>query len=774
MLDDSGKEVLEKTISFLYDGNGNELRRQTGYVRPHDRDMKQTTGANPNGDGLTNELYTLFEKTSNTFDGFNRLKRAEQIQGGVRSSIEYMYDGDGLRTQTVTRSSKDNSVRETNYVYDRQYVVLETNELDAVSVRYVRGVNYIARIDAAAKLSYFLFNGHGDVVHTVSETGVVENTYDYDIFGSPILTVEMYASSIRYAGEFYDAEVGLYYLRARYYDPYIGRFVSEDTYRGQANDPLSLNLYAYVLNNPLIYWDPTGHWVQSDKDLNKEAQAKIIALTSAYYKAQSTQEKKAIQAQAEAIRDDDASRKKVVTPLVFQSKEIEKAVDEGVSKRGYMTAKEWEKTVEEAGFTTKTVPTGSMWSGTSTTTTTTIGRTNLEVNSSYKYSTNTQTSVTTETSTASIKLSYNITAKETPFIKSVASKDVTLEQVLVIYDTLEANDGKITKKQLEEIGIKVNRGFGGTIDSLEAVYGITTQTGSTLAEASIQYQEEIASKNLMGVFGSRVTKISPGAFSVSSNRTSKSVTVKTTSCNCFTAGTKVLTDEGEKNIEDIKVGDKVLSKDEVTGEQAYKEVTHLYRNDKEIIYELTVGDQVIETTDNHPFWVEGKGWVLAADLQVGDELQQSNGNTLTIDNIKIVKHDEKVKVYNFTVADFHTYFVSDLGIWVHNINCLDSNYYLTEALKKQNLSSAPKNFKQTWSQDGYDFEVRIHEANPQYGKSGSIYRVARRQQGKDANGQGYGWEYIDQNGQWHHTSTLKPSSPNYNSQAAADTHIQLP
>ncbi|WP_068496791.1 polymorphic toxin-type HINT domain-containing protein [Paenibacillus kribbensis] len=59
--------------------------------------------------------------------------------------------------------------------------------------------------------------------------------------------------------------------------------------------------------------------------------------------------------------------------------------------------------------------------------------------------------------------------------------------------------------------------------------------------------------------------------------------------------------------------------------------------------------------------------MLAADLQIGDKLQQSNGNTLTIDKINIVKHDEKVKVYNFTVADFHTYFVSDLSIWVHNI-----------------------------------------------------------------------------------------------------------
>ncbi|MFB6366560.1 polymorphic toxin-type HINT domain-containing protein [Paenibacillus elgii] len=133
------------------------------------------------------------------------------------------------------------------------------------------------------------------------------------------------------------------------------------------------------------------------------------------------------------------------------------------------------------------------------------------------------------------------------------------------------------------------------------------------------------------------------------------------------AKVKVLTNEGEKNIEDIQVGDKVLSKNEETGEQAYKEVVALHRNEKDTTYKLSVGNQIIETTDNHPFWVDGKGWVLAVNLTVGDELVQSNGNHLKIDNIEVVHHDKKVKVYNFTVADFHTYFVSDLGIWVHNI-----------------------------------------------------------------------------------------------------------
>ncbi|MBV6714144.1 HINT domain-containing protein [Paenibacillus chitinolyticus] len=154
-------------------------------------------------------------------------------------------------------------------------------------------------------------------------------------------------------------------------------------------------------------------------------------------------------------------------------------------------------------------------------------------------------------------------------------------------------------------------------------------------------------------------------------------------CNCFVAGTKVQTDEGEKNIEDIEVGDKVLSKDENNpdGELAYKEVTALYRNQRDDIIKLHVGEQIIETTNNHPFWVEGKGWVLADEVQEGDKLQKADGSNLTIDKVEFVKLDEKVTVYNFTVADFHTYYVTDIGIWVHNtkgpcsIDISDSKMY---------------------------------------------------------------------------------------------------
>jgi len=118
-------------------------------------------------------------------------------------------------------------------------------------------------------------NGHADVTALLNaDTGNTVATYYYDAFGTiteetnGILPEgEKVNNPFRYSGYQYDEETELYYLNARMYDSKIARFLQEDTYRGQANDPLSLNLYTYCSNNPLIYWDPTGH-VASNVTIN--------------------------------------------------------------------------------------------------------------------------------------------------------------------------------------------------------------------------------------------------------------------------------------------------------------------------------------------------------------------------------------------------------------------------------------------------------------------------------------------------------------------------
>ncbi len=113
--------------------------------------------------------------------------------------------------------------------------------------------------DGTQETYQYLYNAHGDVVTLISD-GEVVATYTYDSFGNILEQTGEVSNSILYAGYQYDEETGLYYINARMYDPVTARFLQADTYLGATNDPLSLNLYTYCLNNPHKYVDPSGHF----------------------------------------------------------------------------------------------------------------------------------------------------------------------------------------------------------------------------------------------------------------------------------------------------------------------------------------------------------------------------------------------------------------------------------------------------------------------------------------------------------------------------------
>lgn len=317
MYDDNENEILKKTTTYLYDNNGNELNEWSNYIKPHKYTMGQTTSGNIVTEGSSSNDSTiniLIERRNSKYDGFNRLKTVEDLKAGERKLITYTYDGDDLRVQKEVRNSKEGYKSEViNYHYDRQHVILETDETGAEKVAYTRGLNYIARTEQGES-NYYLYNGHGDVIQTVTKEGTVKNQYDYDIFGEPILVLEEgYENSIRYAGEFYDAETGLYYLRARYYNPETGRFISEDSYWGEDANPLSLNLYTYCYNDPINFIDPTGHWggkagESDDTQLSTEAQNQIKKLTDDYFATDSADEKEAIHQAANKVREMDQNK----------------------------------------------------------------------------------------------------------------------------------------------------------------------------------------------------------------------------------------------------------------------------------------------------------------------------------------------------------------------------------------------------------------------------------------------------------------------------------
>ena len=138
---------------------------------------------------------------------------------------------------------------------------------------------------------------------------------------------------------------------------------------------------------------------------------------------------------------------------------------------------------------------------------------------------------------------------------------------------------------------------------------------------------------------------------------------------CFVAGTKVKTFDGDKNIEDIEAGDYVFSKNTETGETGYKLVEEVFQNETPEIIRLEIAGEVIETTANHPFWVSGYGFKNAGFLKTGDVIETIDGNLYPVLSAERFYPTEDVKVYNFRVADWHTYYVSEIGILVHNDKC---------------------------------------------------------------------------------------------------------
>lgn len=214
-----------QTVDFRYDNNGNQLS------------AFRNIGEN------TTKLY------ENRYDEFNQLIKTN-VNGQV---VENIYNGEGLRVEKKVNGDI------TRYLYEYSNTVLEVDEKGNEKARNVYGNKLLSRKTVDDKF-YYLYNGYGDVTGLIGTEGELKALYDYDPFGNPTEERGNADNPIRYKGYQYDKETGFYYLNARMYDPQTARFLQEDTYRGQIDDPLSLNLYTYCHNEPLMYDDPTGHF----------------------------------------------------------------------------------------------------------------------------------------------------------------------------------------------------------------------------------------------------------------------------------------------------------------------------------------------------------------------------------------------------------------------------------------------------------------------------------------------------------------------------------
>ena len=145
---------------------------------------------------------------------------------------------------------------------------------------------------------------------------------------------------------------------------------------------------------------------------------------------------------------------------------------------------------------------------------------------------------------------------------------------------------------------------------------------------------------------------------------------------CFVAGTLVHTEEGIKKIEDIKIGDRVLSFNEETSRTSYKEVIDTIERSTYEICTIEHSNGKIQSTTGHLFMVEGKWWISAIEIEVGDKLVLSNGEVTDVLDVSAEEVSYPIKTYNLSIDEDHTFFVDSQGVLTHNTanirKCKDS------------------------------------------------------------------------------------------------------
>ncbi len=138
------------------------------------------------------------------------------------------------------------------------------------------------------------------------------------------------------------------------------------------------------------------------------------------------------------------------------------------------------------------------------------------------------------------------------------------------------------------------------------------------------------------------------------------------SIGCFTEETLVLTEKGFKRIKEISGSDRVLSQNEVTGEQSYQVAKLIRKKSKEIV-SVKINGQIINATIEHPFMTD-KGWVKAGELHEGSKVLNSRKKYYVVESIEY-KGYSGINVYNLIVENYHTFFITESGLMVHNIDC---------------------------------------------------------------------------------------------------------
>jgi RHS repeat-associated protein len=253
----SATQGATTTESYTYDPVGNRLSSLgvSSYTNNSSNQLTATSNASYgydlNGNAVTKNDSTGI--TTYAWDFENRLTSV--TLPGTGGTVSFSYDPFGRR---IKRSS---STGTSIYAYDGPNLIEETNNSGAVVARYSQslGIDGPLAMLRSSTTSYYQQDGISSITSLSNGAGTLTQTYTFDSFGKTTASSGSLTNPFQYAGREFDAETGLYYMRARYFDPATGRFISEDPVGFDGGG----DFYEYSFNEPTTFTDPFGLQTQA-------------------------------------------------------------------------------------------------------------------------------------------------------------------------------------------------------------------------------------------------------------------------------------------------------------------------------------------------------------------------------------------------------------------------------------------------------------------------------------------------------------------------------
>jgi RHS repeat-associated protein len=290
----------DRTVSYTYDPAGNRLTELE--TEPGGAVVADKTYAYDARDRLLSVTDAVDPTASATYTFDANGNRTSQARAGIVTEFlydardqltevrrdatlleSYRYDYQGLRNR------KAGPAGIFRYVYDDQSVLLQTDAAGLTVAKYDYGPDRLLSLAHATEgRQYYLFDGLGSVVDLTKPDGALSARYQYDAWGNPRGGAGASFNPFGFTGHERDDETGLYYAKARYYDPELGLWLTEDPFQGEIDTPPSLHRYLYAFQNPTVYVDPTGRqntftpaeFVQ-DSDRLRQLEAELSAARAA-------------------------------------------------------------------------------------------------------------------------------------------------------------------------------------------------------------------------------------------------------------------------------------------------------------------------------------------------------------------------------------------------------------------------------------------------------------------------------------------------------------